>query len=949
MSLSSVSMSDISVRVLGALTVIRDGEPVTLGGPLPRALLARLIMSNGHMVPDATLIQDLWRDNPPRSAQLTLQTYVAALRKALEPERGRAAPEILVRRGTGYALVVDPGQVDAARFETLSTAGRDQLAAGDSESARRTISEALELWWGPAYADAANWDFAAIETVRLERLRADATEDLLAARSDCGEFAAVTAQLESIIATDPLRERAWELLALAHYRAGNQGDALQTLREARERIAEELGADPRQSLLELQDAILRHDPALMPRERHAVTVTAPGPVGNPERPTGNIPLALTSLVGREEQIEQIGELLDSHRMVTLTGPGGMGKTRAALEVARERKDADGPWLIELAGVTRPGDTLDTVIATLGLTLSGGIGVLTSLLHDRDFLLVLDNCEHLLDEVAALATTVLQTCPKIQILATSREAIGVAGETVYEMPPLDDSADLFLERAGSAAADAEHADVEHLCAALDHMPLAIELAAGQSSTLSVRQIIDMLDDRFDVLRGGPRTNKRHATMQAAIDGSYFSLTDSQQQLFCDLAVFSGGFDLDAARQVTRHRHLLTDLNALIDKSMLKAVGGDPRRYLMLETLRSYARVQQDPDRAARLEKAHTAWVVAVATDAYLGLRGPQCLAWTRRLGADMDNIRAALSRDSTSPETYLEVVGNVYWFWYRRGHTDEGMRMLAPALTASTDIPIATRVRAIAGRTIMSYLAADLPALFAALGTLGEVFATFDVDSPDANEQVARGDAAVTLAFFESGSGLVDAGREHAAIALEIARRHNYPWTAAESLMSLGTADFRAGDHAAAAAHFTTALETARGCGYDWCAASILWIHAKSDIAQENWNGPAERKLGHMLVYCERADDLTSAMVGLFTLAYVLFRRSEPAAAAQLIGAVDDLTELTGFSPERMDVVELAAFGATMRDEIDPDVFAVESAVGRTLGLAGVRDLVYQWVGIPDVR
>jgi hypothetical protein len=482
-----------------------------------------------------------------------------------------------------------------------------------------------------------------------------------------------------------------------------------------------------------------------------------------------------------------------------------------------------------------------------------------------------------------------------------------------------------------------------------MPLAIELAAGQSSALSVRQIIDMLDDRFEVLRGGPRTNKRHSTMQAAIDGSYLSLTASQQQLFCDLAVFSGGFDLDAARQVTGHRRLLSDLNALIDKSMLKAIGGDPRRYLMLETLRSYADVQQDPARAAQLESAHTEWVVAIATDAYLGLRGPDCLAWTRRLQADMANIRAALARADTSPTTYLEIVGNVYWFWYRRGHADEGMRMLEPAVTADSDIPVATRLRAIAGRAIMSYLAADLPALFAALGLLGEAYAAFDVDSTDQVVQVARGDAAVTLGYFESGSGLVDAGREHASVALEIAHRYNSPWTAAEALMSLGTADFRAGDHAAAAGHFAAALDTARACGYDWCCASILWIHAKSDIVQEQWNGPAEHKLGQMLAYCERADDLTSAMVGLFTLAYVLFRRGEHSAAAQLIGAVDELTDLTGYSPERMDIIELATFGATMRAEIDPDVLAIESAVGRTIGLGGVRELVQQIAGPVDIR
>lgn len=224
------------------------------------------------------------------------------------------------------------------------------------------------MWWGPAYADAANWDFAAIEATRLERLRADVVEDQLAARSDCGEFTAAIAELEAITTADPLRERAWELLALAHYRAGNQGDALATLRSARDRIADELGADPRQTLLDLQDAILRQDPTLLPGT--ATAAGAPAPRFNPERPTGNIPLALTSLVGREEQIDEIDELLSGCRMVTLTGPGGMGKTRAALEVARARKDADGPWLVELVSAHNAAAALDTVVSALGLTING---------------------------------------------------------------------------------------------------------------------------------------------------------------------------------------------------------------------------------------------------------------------------------------------------------------------------------------------------------------------------------------------------------------------------------------------------------------------------------------------------------------------------------------------------------------------------------------------------
>jgi hypothetical protein len=420
------------------------------------------------------------------------------------------------------------------------------------------------------------------------------------------------------------------------------------------------------------------------------------------------------------------------------------------------------------------------------------------------------------------------------------------------------------------------------------------------------------------------------------------------LFCDLAVFSGGFDLDAAKGVTGHRGLLPDLTALISKSMLTSLGGDPRRYLMLETLRSYARSQQDPHRAASLRQSHVNWVVALATDAYLGLRGPRCLQWTRRLDAEMANVRAATDCVDPHSATYLEIVGNVYWFWFRRGFADEGMRMLEPAVDAPTSIPAATRARALAGRAIMCYLGADLPALFAALTGLGEVCTEFDVRSTSRVEQVARGDAAVTLAFFEAGAGIVDAARAHADEALEVGRRYNSPWTVAEALMSLGTADFRAGNHQSAGEHLEAAVATARACGYDWLAASALWIHAKSDIAQEKWNGPAEHKLAQMVGYCERAYDLTSWMVALFTLAYTLFRRGRHDMAGRLIGVVDNMTELTGYSPEKMDLVELASFGAAMRSEIDPEILSRESSAGRSMTREETRGLVQEWAGSTDI-
>ncbi|SIS08725.1 AfsR/SARP family transcriptional regulator [Williamsia sterculiae] len=931
-------MHRIEVRALGALTVCVDETSVSLGGPVPRALLARLVIAEGDVVPAGTLIDELWHGRPPPSATATLQGYVSGLRRVLEPDHGRSAPQVLVRRGTGYVLAVDRAAVDAHRFVDLATAGRELLRAGDPAAARSTLTDALALWTGPAYVDAAGWEFAEIEADRLTALRADVTEDHLAAISDSGDQVAATTELEKLVRTDPLRERAWELLALALYRAGRQGDALDTLRRARAVIADELGADPAPSLAALEQSVLRHDPVLLPD----VPAAAPRRV-----PTSAVPEPLTPMVGRDDQVAQVQQLLTGHRLVTITGPGGMGKTRVAVEVARRRDDPDGPWFVELAGAADLAALLDTVSGAVGLTFTGGIGALSDLLRDRRLLLVLDNCEHLLDEVAEFCTRMLVTCPQIRVLATSRTVLGVAGEHRYPLTGLDASTQLFLDRAGDGAAGVDHATVARLCTALDDMPLAIELAAAQTTMLSVPQIIDMLDDRFAVLRGGPRTNDRHVTMQAAIDGSFASLDDSARALFVDLAVFDGGFDLATAMRVTGRPSLLADLTALVDSSMVTALGGDPRRYRLLETLREYAIGHRDAQRSAAVQRAHTDWVRAVAAEAYLALRGPDCLRWTQRLEADMPNIRAALGRARDDATTYLEIAGNVYWYWYRRGHVAEGMRALEPALRAPADIPVTVTIRALAGRAIMSYLGADLPALFEALTALDVLYTGLDTDDESPTDDTARGDAAVTLAFFQAGAGAVDVARERAGIAMDIGLRHRYPWTVAESLMALGTADFRAGDHAAAGVHFDRALAVAEECGYDWCAASVSWLHAKSEIAQQLIGGPAETRLAGMIAYCKRAFDLTSWMVAMSTLAYVLYLRGEHERAGQLLGVVERRTDLTGFSPEGMDVVELADYGKQMRAGIDPVMLATAAERGREL-TGDAIDALVAWSVVPVV-
>lgn len=927
--------------MLGPLHVSVDGRPVRLGGPMPRALLLRLVIAAGETVPGELLIDELWQGSPPASAASTLHSYVSTLRRVLEPAHGAGEPQVLVRRGTGYALVRSQVEVDADRFTVLARQGRAALDENRSAEALALLTEALGGWSGEAYADAAGRMFAAAAAAGLDAQRAVAHEDRLAALLAVGRHDEAVAELEALTRREPLRERAWELLARAHYAAGRQGDALDALRRVREVLAAELGADPGAALTELQRQILAQDAALAP---------AP-PAARPSRATRHVPAQITSFLGRTDDLTALAGLLEAHRLVTVTGPGGIGKTRLARELAAARNDPDGPWFVEFAGLGEGEALQEAVVRVLGLAAPGGLDTLTALLRDRRLLLVLDNCEHVAAAAAELCAAVLAHCPGVSILATSRARLGIAGERTYALAPLAAGADLFYERAALAPCPEERADVEALCAALDNLPLAIELAAARTTVLSVAQLREMLGQRFALLADSARAadpaGARHASMQAAIDGSYQALGESERQLFAALSVFSGGFDLAAAEEVTGHRPLLLiDLATLVDRSMVTVLGGDPRRYRVLETLREYGRDRLTPQRAAQLTQAHTAWVRAVAARAHENMRGPHSHAWTKKLDAEMPNVHAALGALRESDWTgYLELTGHLYWFWYRRGYVDEGLRALAPiaGVDLATDpSPIRDRVQATVGRCLLSYLAGDLPVLFDSLQRLETLLAEAVFDDDALADRRARADAAVTLGFFQSGAGAVDIGRERARLGARLAAADDYAPTYAETQMALGMAAFRAGEHDEARDLLAHAVDAGAACGYDWLVASALWISAKNDIATGEIGTATQDKLRRMLDACERVFDLTSWMVGVLTAAYLLFLRGDRGHAAQLVGVVRLRSDLTGFDPERMDLIELAAYAAEMRETSDPDEWNDGVCAGTALSrdqVAALLDLV----------
>jgi predicted ATPase/DNA-binding SARP family transcriptional activator len=670
---------------LGPVQAVRADREVALGGPRQRAVLALLALDAGRVVPAGRLAEEVWRGRPPLGAAKTLRSYVSRLRSVLAPEVA------VVSRGGGYVLSAGPGQVDVRRFERLVAEGRAVLSGGEAAAAGNRFREALGLWRGPAFADVSEVEPLAREGARLEELRLVAVEGQLEADLTVGLHAEVAGELERLVAEYPLRERLWYLLMLALYRGGRQADALAAYRRARAMLAGELGLEPGSELRDLERAVLRQEvPPLAPHgNRH------------------NLPAQLTSFVGRGQELAMLGQLLGEMRLVTLTGAGGAGKTRLAVEFAAGvvGRFADGVWLADLAGLSDPGLVAAQVMEVLGVRQAGDVPVMEALrfrLRSAELLLVLDNCEHLLDACAQLAGGLLSGSPGLRVLATSREPLGIPGETACPVPPLAlpaEQADpaaiagtpvvrLFLDR-GSAArpgaglAGAPVAVIGRICRELDGLPLAIELAAARTSTLSVEEVEAHLADKFAFLAyRRPVADPRHQGLQAAIEWSYELLPSAEQDVFGQLSVFAGGFGLEQVAQVCcdgdeAAAFDLVDRLASKSLAVAETVAGQTR-YRLLETVRQYAagRLAETRDAAAARRRHAQAFLALAERERDLAV-----------LAREHDNFRAALGwslpEESGTGTRLARALGG---FWLARGFLQEGQDWLERALATGPPDP-----------------------------------------------------------------------------------------------------------------------------------------------------------------------------------------------------------------------------------------------------------------------
>jgi predicted ATPase/DNA-binding SARP family transcriptional activator len=676
----------VRIALLGSFEARDDaGQSVEIPGKRLRALLIRLALDQGHLVTAETLVDAVWGDEPPAGAGNALHSLVSRLRRALPPDDGTTVESL----PAGYRLSAAAEATDVAQFERLAAEGRACRDAGDAGTAARRFAGALALWRGAPLAGLAAVPFAGATIARLTELRLRTVADQAELALASGQGGELAAGLQQLTLEHPLDERLRGLYIRALCAAGRPAEALAAFEDLRRGLAETLGTDPSPALRDLHAAILRGEA---------------GP-GTAARRT-NLPATATSFVGREQDLAQIGALLAGARLVTLVGPGGVGKTRLAAELAAAWQAPDGAWLAELADVRDPAEVPAAVCAALGLRPAED---LAGQLRDRRLLIVLDNCEHLVGSCAVLAQAILGGCPGVRILATSREPLTASGERVYPVPPLPvpppavdmggaldvPALRLFADRAAAAVFGFRltHENlpaVAEICRRLDGLPLAIELASARLRALPAAELAARLDDRFRLLTGGSRAAlPRHRTLLAVVEWSWDLFTEAERTLARRLAVFAGGATPDAAEAVCADDSLPAGevvglLAALADKSFveLREAPGAPPRYRMLDTIRAYAQdALAGAGESGRFLRAHARYFLARAEAAEPALRTSGQLPHLAWLHREHDNLAAALryAVGAADAETAVRLVAALGWYWTLRGNHAEAAGWLREAL------------------------------------------------------------------------------------------------------------------------------------------------------------------------------------------------------------------------------------------------------------------------------
>ncbi|MEY2270434.1 BTAD domain-containing putative transcriptional regulator [Streptomyces sp. BF23-19] len=883
--------------ILGTAQAIHDdGTPVAVGGARLRALLTALALRPGRVVPARLLVAEVWDGDPPADAVAALQALVARLRRALGHAAVRSAEG-------GYQLAAERQDVDLYRFERLVRAAGQ---VPDPVEAAALYEEALALWRGPALADL---PAPAAEAARWEAVRMDARRGRLAAALALGEAERSLPELTALCAQHPLDEPLHTLRIRALRDAGRPAEALAEYDSLRRELSDRLGTDPGPELRGLHAELLTSD-ARPPTTPAAVAPAAAVPAAVPPPPApvsaGNLRARLTTFVGREDDIRVIGDDLARARLVTLLGPGGAGKTRLSQEAAEAQDESawpDGVWLVELAPIDGPGDSEDVAEATLAalgaretklrgaaaeelraFTERGGDDPLDRLAEHcarRRLLLLLDNCEHVIGAAAALAERLLTHCPDVRILATSREPLGVPGESLRPVEPLPDPIALRLLGDRGAAARAgfsieeDPAAAAEICRRLDGLPLAIELAAARLRLLTPRQIADRLDDRFRLLTGGARTVlPRQQTLRAVVDWSWDLLDEAERTALRRLSVFAGGCDLAAAEAVCADpsdpaSYDAADvLGSLVDKSLVVAAPGPDglgMRYRLLETVGEYAaeRLAETAGDREATEHRHLVHYRELARTTEPLLRGHGQRAAADRLATEYENLRTALRRAVAvrDADEALCMVHSLGWYWHMHDLRSES-RHWAEATAALGPNPFEPPF--VAAEPVYERLVDTPPPYSAETRTEGwralnlVLLASRDQTNETWNTPSVRALIDGVLATYRPG--LPQTCRTPASL-----------WIYAVMI---------AGDPGLLQRVVDATVETTRELGYRWELASALQLRANILANRADWAGDASRDADESLALFRELGDAWGCAEALSARAEAREKRGEYVQAAR---------------------------------------------------------------------
>jgi predicted ATPase/DNA-binding SARP family transcriptional activator len=864
-------------RLLGPLAVSVGGEPVALGGQKRRALLAALLLEANRIVSRDHLIDALWGEEPPDTARNTIQVYVSQLRKLLPEGALETAPP-------GYRLAVDPEAIDLFQFIQLTQQARAALTVGNASDAAETLREALALWRGPALADLAWEPLAQGEVVRLEELRLAALEDRIDADLALGRHGQLIGELESLAAEHPLRERLRGQLMLSLYRSGRQADALAVYQRARKALVDELGIEPGEALRKLERAILEQDPSLEP----PVTGMSPR----------RLPTPATPLLGRERELAALADVVreDTTRLVTLTGTGGIGKTRLALELVQRLAPEfqHGAAVTPLATTRDAGLVARAILDTLEIPEVGQDAeeLLAKTLVDSELLLLVDNFEQVLPAAPTIAQ-LLAAAPRVKVIATSRAPLHVAAEREYPVPPLadDEAAELFVSRAQAADPNFELSEknaaaVAELCARLDGLPLAIELAAARTKLLPPATLLSRLGNRLELLAEGRRDAPHHQqTLRMTFDWSYDLLDQNAQRVFAQLAVFAGGCTLASAEAVCDGA-VLEGLGALVDESLVRR---RDTRFSMLETVREYALERlSDSGESEEVRRRHLAYFVELAEEANPALSGgDDQIEWFARLEDEHDNLRAALafalySGDASSA---LRVGVGIRRFWQIHGYLAEGREALESAIALAPDEPSELRADAF---NMIGILAAEQ-------GEFDTSRANFNAALEDARSVESTrvtSSALVNLGNLAFYSRDLDAARYLYKESIEYFESLGDLRGQALAKENIGLMALTADDVQEAVSWLRAALDLAREAGDDREIAAAARSLAAATI-ELGESEQASELLGESLALARELGETHGIAICLDTYAGLATANNEPERAAMLFGASDAVRSSIG--------------------------------------------------------